>query len=455
MDRGKPKGRIAIIGGGFSGTVLAIQLARRGVASVLVESRPQFARGAAYSTREEEHLLNVPAGKMSPWPDAPSHFAERMNAKGARPTDFVSRRDYGDYLEEQLRLASLGGAIEKVSARAIAARPGADGWTVTLDDGRTFVAAGLALANGNQPPSPFAIRGLAEARRVDDPWSEAGRAAVAEVARTGQPVMLIGSGLTMVDVALTLEADGYEGAIVAVSRRGQVPHAHLASLPPPAETPELGELPHELSRLTRWLRGRAGAVGEWRRVVDSLRPVTQALWQRMDAGERARFLRHARPWWDVHRHRIAPSAAERIAAMRKRGQLTVIAGRIDGADEAGEIARISVSRRGGGAVRIEAAKVVNCTGPLTEIDRTTDPLIRQMLDEGLVTTDTLALGLAVDERDRLIGRDADRTSPAWGIGPMTKGHYWEITAAPDIRVQAEKVADDIAEATVVATLAAI
>lgn len=450
MIRGQSQHRVAIIGGGFSGTVLAIQLARRGVASVIVETRPQFARGAAYSTREEEHLLNVPAGKMSLWPDAPGHFAERMMSKGVRPTDFVSRRDYGDYLEEQLRLASIGGAIRKVKGRAVSARPDGSGWTIGLEDGSAIEARALVLANGNQPPSPVPVDGLPEARRIDDPWSETGRRAVAEVARTGAPVLLIGTGLTMVDVALTLDADGYEGEIVALSRRGQVPRAHLASLPGPSATPELDELPTRLSDLCRWMRARADEVGEWRNMVDSLRPVTQALWQRMGVVERARFLRHARPWWDVHRHRIAPDAAARIAGMMARGQIKVIAGRILGAEEKGGSAEVRIAQRGGGEARVSAARVVNCTGPLTEIDRAADPLIRQMLDEGLAATDVLALGLTVDERDRLEG-----SSDAWAIGPMTKGRYWEITAAPDIMVQAERIADDIAEATTAAMLAVI
>lgn len=448
MNRGHLQRRIAIIGGGFSGTVLAIQLARRGIASVMVESRPQFARGAAYSTREEEHLLNVPAGKMSPWPDAPEHFAERMAAKGVRPTDFVSRRDYGDYLEEQLRLASLDGSIEKVSGRAVSARSDDGVWTVTLDDGRRIEAAGLVLANGNQPPAPVPVEGLAEAWRVDDPWSDAGRQAVAEIAASHEPVVLIGTGLTMVDVALTLDAEGYEGRIVALSRRGQMPRAHLASLPAPAATPDLDDVPASLSGLARWLRERTGNGVEWRSVVDSLRPVTQALWQRMGEGERKRFLRHVRPWWDVHRHRIAPSAAARIAALIGSGRLTVLAGRIIGAGKSAGLAELRIVTRGGGDMTVQAAKVINCTGPLSAIDEASDPLIRQMLDDGLARTDALALGLAVDERDRLVGRD-----DAWGIGPVTKGRYWEITAAPDIRIQAERIADDIAEATASAKVA--
>lgn len=429
---------ILIVGGGFSGSALAIQLAARGLSSTIIEARGQVAQGAAYSTRREEHLLNVPAGKMSLWPDAPHDFAEHVERDGLGPQDFVSRRRFGEYVAAALAKAGENGRVRVVRDRAVAARPTENGWTVELDNGDRLGGIGLVLANGNQPPAAVPVPGLSPERRIDDPWSDEGRARIAALAETGEPVLLLGSGLTMIDVALTLDQAGYAGRMTALSRRGQLPRAHLAGGVAPVAA-RLDEVPVALADGLRWMRRRIADVGEWRGAIDGLRPITHAIWQRMSEAERSRFLRHLRPWWDVHRHRIAPQAAQVLGRLFESGRLEIVAGRALSAAEQDGLARIEVALRGSGTADIEAAAVVNCTGPLGRIDRSDDPLLRQMFADRLIAADALGVGVEVDADDRLAGHER-----AWGIGPVTKGRHWEITAVPDIRVQAERIAAHIA-----------
>ncbi|HEY0630149.1 MAG TPA: FAD-dependent oxidoreductase, partial [Sphingomicrobium sp.] len=245
-------------------------------------------------------------------------------------------------------------------------------------------------------------------------------------------------GLTMVDVVLSLDEAQHRARIVAVSRRGLVPRAHAEFEPAPVA---LDEVPQgSVSKLWRWLRRRGAEVG-WRAAVDSLRPHSHALWQAFSEEDQRRFLRHARPWWDVHRHRIAPEVAGRIKRLVQLGQLEIVAGRVTDMWAGNQKLSVAIQRRGrSDAMTHEFALAVNCTGPLGSISESKNPLLASLFDAGLARPDSLDLGLEVDERSRLA------TAPrAWAVGPLTKGRYWEITAVPDIRGQVAKVADDIAE----------
>ena len=195
-----------------------------------------------------------------------------------------------------------------------------------------------------------------------------------------------------------------------------------------------------LKRLWRWLLNRGAAVG-WRAAVDSLRPHSHAIWQSLDEVQQRRFLRHVRPWWDVHRHRIAPEVAGRIRRLVQLGQLEIVAGRVTDMWTDGQQLDVAIRRRGmKQATDHRFALVVNCTGPLGSISASEDPLIRSLFERGLARPDLLDLGLEVDGGSRVAGSER-----AWAIGPLTKGRYWEITAVPDIRGQVAQLAFDIAE----------
>lgn len=410
--------------------MLAVQLAKRGVNPLLIDRAESSGRGIAYSTGDAAHLLNVPAMKMSAWPDAPRDFAETAQmADGA----FAERRTYGDYLRSQLQPAVADGAVTLVDGQAVSAGRTDDGWRIALDDGREVDAEQLALATGNGRPDPFQIPGWPDDAIVQDPWSAETQSRLEQAAKEGQSVLLIGTGLTMVDLVLTLDRTGHHVPVTAVSRRGLVPRAHAPGVTPLA-APDVAEIPATLSDAVAWLRA-LGPGTDWRAAVDSMRPITQSLWAGWPDDVKARFLRHARPWWDVHRHRIAPEAAAVIDRWREEGRLAVVAGRIG----EGRRGAVTVVRRGNGPTEIAAKLAINCTGPSARIANMKNPLLRQMMDDRLIAPGPQDLGVRTDGHARA-------GEKVWALGPLTKGQWWEITAVPDIRIQAEKLAEEIAKA---------
>jgi uncharacterized NAD(P)/FAD-binding protein YdhS len=433
-DRALP---VAIVGGGFSGTMVAAQLARKGISSVLIDGSGRAGQGVAYSTREPAHVLNVRAEVMSAWTDDPEHFVRLAESEGGGRRDFVERRQFGRYLRAILDEAVETGRVRVAQRQAIAAEPTASGWTVRLDDGEALGASALVLAQGNQAPEPLPFS-AGSSRVIDNPWGGEALAAVEDLASSHEDVLLVGTGLTMVDAVLSLDAAGHSGRIMALSRRGLIPRGHTDDMvPAPIDA---GEVPHgHVRTLWRWLRKRGAEVG-WRAAVDALRPHTHRLWQALPLEEQRRFSRHARPWWDVHRHRIAPEVAKRMHDLIADGRLEIVAGRIQSVGEKGGKLAVAYRRRGRSNVEERSfAYVINCTGPLGRIDRTRDELLNGMLESGLAKPDPLGIALDVDERSRVAG-----ARNAWAMGPMTKGRYWEIIAVPDIRGQAAEVADDIA-----------
>ncbi len=412
--------------------MLAAQLARRGIASLLIEGGGRVGLGTAYSTAEPAHVLNVRAEGMSAWPDDPSNFAHKFGD----PRGFAERRFFGRYLREILDNVVASGLGEVVSSTAVAATPGADGWWVELDDGGMVAAQAVVLATGNQSPEPLGIASGLGARFINNPWNDEAKAAVRDAATSGGDVLLVGTGLTMIDAVLSLNAAEHQGRIVALSRRGQIPKAHADFVASPVEESDVPK--GDVLALWRWLRRRSGELG-WRAAIDSLRPHSQKLWQSLDDRQQRRFLRHARPWWDVHRHRIAPEVARQVHDRVAAGSLEIVAGRIGAIRDVDGGLEVEIRRRRGSAETRRFAYAINCTGPLGAIERTCDPMLRSLLDGQLVRPDPLGIGLDVDQRSRAIG--AERM---WALGPLTKGRYWEIVAVPDIREQAAAVAEGIA-----------
>ncbi|HEY7809653.1 MAG TPA: FAD/NAD(P)-binding protein [Allosphingosinicella sp.] len=413
---------VGVVGGGYSGTILAAELARAGTDVVLIEQGDRFAAGAAYGTRDGNHLLNVRARSMSAFAGEPGHFADWVNAQGLGDAGtFVRRRDYHRYVAEILEEALATGHVRLVQGQAVSAQDGA----LWLSDGDTIACSAVVLAGGNHPSRLPAL--LQSPKAVNDPWSKEGVAAREALAGQGGDVLLLGTGLTMVDVALSLDSAGFKGRIVATSRRGLVPRGHEKVPAEPLPAPALAGL----NETARWLRAAAPERG-WRAAVDALRPITRDLWQRLSLAEQKRFLRHARPWWDVHRHRIAPQAAARIAALQDAGRLDIVPGRIS-SFEHGEV---RIARRGGGEARYQVAGVVNCTGPEGAIARASDPLITQLLTSGEARPDPLGIALAVDSESRVLRSDGSPSPSLYALGPLTRGVFWEMVAVPDIRGQA-------------------
>lgn len=431
---------IAVIGAGFSGVMTAIHLCRASpdLEVRLIERSPTFGQGAAYATGHPEHLLNVRAGNMSAFPGDPHHFVDWLKARAIGDgSAFVSRACYGEYLQSLLREALQGGQLSLEVDEAVDAVPDGEGWRLELALGRRLYVDGLVLAIGNLPPQTPPGLGLERppARRyVADPW----RAAEALEAARG-PVVLMGTGLTMIDVALSLP-NRREVSLLAVSRRGLLPLRHTAvTLGPAAEAPPGPPLSTMLGSLRA-----AASVGDWRPVVDGLRPHVQTIWQGWSDQERGRFLRHARPYWDIHRHRLSPAVASRLDHLMGSGRLRVAAGRFEGVTETADGLEIVWRPRGETKPRREqAALLVNCLGPNGDLTRAHDTLLSRLVVRGLIRPDRQRLGAEVDAQSRPIGEHGAHPT-LFAVGPMTRGAFWEITAVPDIRVQAEHCAQALA-----------
>lgn len=446
-----PDDHVVIVGGGFSGTLLAINLMRHdGPRATLIERRPrQLARGVAYSAAHESHLLNVRAGNMSALPDDPDHFVRWLGRRGADEpggdrTSFVPRTTYGRYLRDLLdeTHARAGGRLALVEG-AVCALDSGDRITLTMADGSRLDADSAVLALGNLPPhTPPGLSPDALPARVycPDPWA----ADLADGLGDDDTVVLVGTGLTAIDAALLLDARGFAGTMIALSRRGLVPRRHVDGGPATrgvSQKPQGG-----LADLIVHVRARAAELG-WRAAVDELRPVTQMMWGAASQGDRARFLRHLRPYWDVHRHRLAPHVADRVEALVASGRLRFAAGKLAGAVGQGEHADLSWRPRGCvDTVVTRAARIVNCTGPQGDLLRSDEPLVRHLLDSGAIRPDPLRLGVDVDAQSRVIRGDGGADDRLHCIGPMTRGGLWEVVAVPDIRQQSWDLARRLSNA---------
>ena len=427
---------VAIVGAGFTGSLLAANLLRHdGPRATLIERRLDAGTGLAYGSAHPSHLLNVRAGNMSAFPDEPDHFIAWL--KRRRPDlaggVFVPRTIYGAYLRELLdeALASSRGRLEIVWGDVVDVHPpGRAG--VVLADGRVCDADGAVLAVGNLAPhTPAGLDpGALGSCYKPDPWAPDATTGLTP----GDTVVILGTGLTMVDLALKLEAEGFGGRIVAISRRGLLPRAHGHA---PLASPPMRVRPTTCaSALTRQVRDRVAAVG-WRSAVDELRPFTQSMWRAASDAERTRFLRHLRPWWDVHRHRVAPAVADRLESMRASGRLAVIAGKPQRYTRDGSGVAIEWRPRGQIDPKVlTAARIINCTGPQGDLYRSDDPLLRLLTERGLVSPDSCRLGIDVTAQAATIGADGTASDRLFALGPMTRGAFWEIVAVPDIREQA-------------------
>ena len=317
--------------------------------------------------------------------------------------------------------------------------PTPGGYRLVGAGGRATEVAGLVLAVGNLP-SRLRSDGVV----FHDPWVDDATTGLA----AGRPMLVIGTGLTMVDLALAMRGHGFGGPIMVLSRRGLLPQRHAApggTWPTPDFSPaERASVLALLRRVRAEVRAAAARGIGWRAVIDALRPVTVELWRGLPPAERDRFLRHLRPYWDVHRHRMAPDVADAFEAMLAGGAVQVLRGRLATVERRGEDALVAWRPRGGGAARtLTVQRVIVATGVPASDER--DPLIASLASQGLARIEPHGLGLAVTEALQLIGAGGEVTPGLWALGPIVRGVFWECTAVPDIRVQARMVADEIAK----------
>jgi uncharacterized NAD(P)/FAD-binding protein YdhS len=203
--------------------------------------------------------------------------------------------------------------------------------------------------------------------------------------------------------------------------------------------------PLKMRELVRTLREHLEVAGvngiDWRQVIDGLRPHTARIWERLSLSERARFLRHVRPFWEIHRHRMAPVVLERLAELRARKILTLTAGTLVSAAADTDGIDITLSCRGSALTRtLQVAWVINCTGPGIHHRRSTHPILRPLFDSGILCDDTLGLGLRTDADGRAIKADGEVHSNLLIAGTLRKSTLWESTAVPELRQQSAVVA---------------
>jgi uncharacterized NAD(P)/FAD-binding protein YdhS len=448
---------IAIVGGGFCGTVVAANLLRKPPPGptrlVLIERGGAVGRGVAYADRGFPYLLNVPASRMSATSAAPNEFLEFVQRRipGAGGEDFLPRPLYGEYLQELLMAAQLSAPthvrLDVLNGEVTNVRRLERHLPLQLElrDGRKLTADDVVLALGNPKPASLAVAASVadHPAYAVDPWS-----AELEFSR-GQSVLLIGSGLTAADVINAASNDPQRTPTLhALSRHGLVPPRQTAFRPDAfkgdgnALVLAASRSLRGLTKSVRLLAREAESVGgDWREAITFVRNMAPTIWQRLSEKDRVRFMRHLRALWDVHRHRLPLQLIQRIDELRKAQRLHVHAGQLlRFADREGRIA-VTWRPRGTQKERTETFdRVVNCTGPDYAIARSSEPLWRSLVQCGLCVPDSLGLGLRTGPRGAIIDADGWPGPHLFYVGPMLRADLWEATAASELRGHAERLA---------------
>lgn len=430
---------IAIIGGGVSGALTAYHLLLQGAQAeiIVIDPRPQLGLGLAYSTPSLRHLLNVPAGKISALPSEPTHFLDwlrrHVDAEATAET-FAPRAVFGRYV--QALLAKAQGVIQRQTS-VLDLQVHGNAAILTLADGARLCADHVVLATGNFEPA--SLPGIAsEAVKNGAYCHNAWMAETYQELAADAPITLIGTGLTGVDVLLRLRELGHRGTITAVSRHGIFPQRHTGYLAAKTSAIPKGT-PATCVAYLRALRASIGSGTEWRAAVDSLRCLTNDLWLALPLAEQQRFRRHLQRRWDVVRHRMAPRVADTIAAELAAGTLILRQGHL-----------VDVAARSGGATvlmhtpegprSLDAARVINCTGPSMNYRRVDSPLLASLFAQGLVSSGPLGGGLNSTRLGAILSASGVASSVLFNVGPGRLGTLLESIAIPEIRQQAVEIA---------------
>lgn len=456
--RGEPlsRPRVAVIGGGAAGTISAVHLLREagpeGVLVDLIDRDGDFGPGVPYRTSDPLHVLNVPATRMGAISGEPDHFHRWLIERGedAGPESFATRSSFGEYLRDLLdrgeREHSPQSVLNRVTGDAVAIEERADGsLAVQLAGGESLAADHVVLALGHVPgrdpvaPPP----GLIESGiHVTDPWVPG----ALDAARKDDEVLIVGTGLTMVDVTVSLGGSG-EGAagpkIRAISRHGLVPRRHGDRMTRPESFP----LPDPAEGLDALLAATferieevGAAGGDWRDVLDSLRTPTPAYWRRLGIEDKRRFVTSINRFWDVHRFRIAPAVADRLEALDAAGRLRVDAGSILRIEAEGGRARVTTVEASGDTEEFTVDRVINCTGAGADITAEPPPVVAALFASGLARPDELSIGLDVGPAGNLIGADGTESATIHVVGGLRKGVEWEAIGVTEIRDHAAAAA---------------
>ncbi|WP_343067847.1 MULTISPECIES: FAD/NAD(P)-binding protein [Hymenobacter] len=453
------------MGGGFSGSMLALQLARLPNQELiacdvhLVEPRPVPGPGLAYTARRPEYLLNVRSQFLSAFPDQPDHFLNwlRVTQASACENDFCSRQSYGRYLQQLisqvLEWPSSNGIRCKwhnLTAQAVTVAPDGQSARVKLSSGTEIHSDYVVLALGNfppPPPTPADLRYLQHPAYHGNPWAQG---ALREIA-ADDTVLLIGTGLTAIDVLLGLRADGHRGQITVVSGHGRWPLAYQDEPTPypsfyAQELAGLSQVADVLKVVRRHVREAERLGIGWQAVIDSLRPDLGRIWAAWPSVEQARFLRHLAGIWSVVRHRSPPQNAQALQQMLDAGLVRVERGRVRAIEPetAGQGLVVTVQAGTQQPARpLTARHVINCTGPLLDYSRIQTPLVVGLREAGHLVPDALRLGIITNECGALLDAQGTASSVLFTLGPSRRPAYFESTAVPELRGQATELAQEL------------
>ena len=417
--------RVLVVGGGAAGAITAVTVLREAAAHaarpvdvMVVERSEVVGPGLAYGTYETHHLLNNYACRMSAFEDDPDHLVRWCLSRGMRitPSTFLSRRTYGRYLAALLdeHPIPIGSGLTRVHGEVVELLDTGTSYRATTADGAVLTADAVVLALGNPPPLvPRSVR-VDDARLVPDPWSPDLLDRIGEDDR----VLLIGTGLTAIDVAVQVSCARPSARLTAVSRHGLLPLRHLPDPPDPTTSfdGQVRSLRHLLAEIRRCL---ADGV-DWRCLVESLKPVANEVWAALPFEERDQFNRHVKRLWEVSRHRMAPVMADAIEGLLADGRLTLaFPGDVDPASY---------------------DVVVNCTGPAPVPTPGWNPLVDDLAVKGMLWPGPYGLGIDVDADGALIDADGVAARGLYAVGAARRGVEWEVAAVPDIRRQAQRLA---------------
>ena len=438
--------QVAVIGAGASGTLVTAQFRKlapnRRLA--LIGNAPRPARGVAYESPYRANLLNVAAGNMSAFPDNKNHFVDWIKDRLADSDagTFAPRTLYGEYLANILDEASHQTEnIEYISDTAVGLSRQKDFWIVRLENGSSLAAYSVVLAFGNllAPSDPIDFSAV-KANYWRNPWDPD----VALRLDSDAPVLLIGTGLTMVDVALSLREMDHRGPVHAISRHGRLYQSHK-----PYQARPLPELPKEFKSpvgALHWIRQQVRTAkqtgSDWRAVIDSLRPHTATIWQSWNLHQRASFLRHARNLWDIHRHRMSHEVSDQLSILIEDRTLVIHRGRLVSAIQNGQNADVTWKDTDSGDLHtLNIARIVNCTGPSRDYSNIQSPLIAGLRAAGWIVPDALRLGFETDSDGRFIAANGQPAQGLFTLGPVRIPALWESIAIPEIRNQALALAE--------------
>lgn len=453
---------VAIIGGGFTGTAVAVHLAEReqaGVAAriVVFEPRARLGAGLAYDTDEAANRINVPAGRMSLFPDDPESFARWIDETDALSDDpdafapdgepFPRRHVFGDYVHAQAAPHLSTGRIEHRRTAVTGLRRSNGKWRVSGADGADLEADHVVLAVSH--PAPTAPRVLSALSGHPRFIPDATIPGAIDGIRPHDRVLIVGNGLTSADVVAALASRGHTGRIVSISRRGLRSRGHPAVaheafgdfVSEPSRTAS-----HLLARIRRTLREASTPGLGWHPVLDAVRGQGQEIWKALPVSERRRLARHARAYWDVHRFRIAPQVERVLDDAIAAGRLEILAASLIHATRSGDDIRIGVRLRETGVEReIEADAIVVTTGPAHGGILNSQPFLSQLEEQGHLSLCATGLGLSCDRQSRALGPNGEVTPDLFIAGPLARGTFGELMGLPQVAEHAAAVAGELAE----------